>query len=139
MRRALTLIELVLTISLAGLLGIPTGGLVTEHLRVAMTSRDSTMALQLARQELERLDGLQRAAGQEFFVDLPLGTTTTLNYRGSPYTLTRAITCAAGNCTSTALANQGLKRIEVVVTRPGSPAQLAKLISYRTKHVWFGG
>jgi len=128
----LTLVELVLTVGLAGILGIPTGLLLSEHLRAAVTSRDSTVAMGLARAETEQLDSLNN------FFALPLGTVTIANYQGYPYNLTRTITCQAGNCTSGSSNSQGVKRIVVTVTKAGSTAPLARMTTYRTKHVLFG-
>lgn len=128
----LTLIELVITISLAALLGIPTGLLVGEHLRVGIRSRDSMVATQLARRELEYLDSLN-----DFF-HAEMNSGVFVNYQGVPYTLTRTVTCI-NNCTAAAAANrQGYKRIVVTVTKPGSSDPLARLITYRTKYVLFG-
>ena len=119
---------------LAGLLGIPTGLLVSEHLRAALTSRDATVALQLARAEMERLDSLN-----SFFAStLAIGTTVIPTYQGFPYTMTRTITCQTGNCASTNPNVQGVKRLLITMTRSGSASPLARLISYRTKHVLFG-
>lgn len=133
--RGLTLIELVLTIALAGILAVPTGLLLTEHLREAMSSRDSTFALQLARAEVERLESFNN-----FFKspELNIGSTLMPNYQGYPYDVTRAVTCQVGNCVSAALNSQGVKRIDIVVTQAGSLQPQARLISYRTKHVSFG-
>ena len=138
MRRGLTLVELVLTIALAGILGIPTGLLLGEHLFVALTSRDSTVATQLARYEMERLDSLNNFFDPNLNVVPPV---TISNYQGFPYDLTRTVTCLtspATTCTSGALNNQGVKRIQVTVTKTGSAQPLSRLISYRTKHVFFG-
>ena len=135
MRRGLTLVELVVTIALAGIIGIPTGLLVSEQLRLAIGSQDSNVAMQLGRTEMERLDSLN-----DFFAqpDLDVGTTTLLDYQGYPYTLTRVVSCQAGDCIDSGIQVQGIKRIEIRVTRSGSTEPLARLISYRTKHVQFG-
>jgi len=134
-QRGLTLVELILTISLATILAIPTALLLGAHLQEAMSSHDSTMALQLGRFELERLDSLNN-----FFAspDLTIGSTVLTNFQGYPYDVTRAVTCQVGDCTSTASSSQGVKRITITVTPTGSAVPLAKLITYRTKCVCFG-
>lgn len=134
MKRGLTLIELVLTIGLMGVLGIAMGLLLGEQLQATVMAHDSTLAMQLARAELERLDALNNF----FAPELAVGTTTTPNYAGSPYTLTRAVSCLAGNCRSQRLASQGLKQIRVSVSPAGSKAILAALVTYRAKDVSFG-
>ena len=49
MTRGLTMVELVVTIALAAILGIPTGRLLVEHVRLGMQTQDSMRATQLAR------------------------------------------------------------------------------------------
>ena len=134
MKHGVTLVELVLTIGLAGILGIPTGLLLGEHLNVSLRTRDSNLATQLARYEMERLDSLNNF----FASDLAVGTTVLPTYQGYPYTLTRTVSCQVGNCTSTSTTSQGVKRIQIAVTKPGSTEPLANLISYRAKCVCFG-
>ena len=140
MTRGLTMVELALTIGLLGIIGIPTGLLLGEHLRAALTSQDSTMAMQLARYEMESLDSFNN-----FFtspaINCPGGgsrTTIIPFYQGYPYDLTRQVSCLLGDCCSTATDQQGVKRIQVTVTKSGSGDSLARLISYRTKCVCFG-
>jgi hypothetical protein len=87
--------------------------------------------MQLARYEMEQLDSLN-----DFFAlvsALPIP-----NYQGYSYTLTRTVSCQTGDCTSTGIGNQGVKRIEITVTKSDSTDPLARLISYRTKCVCFG-
>ena len=126
-----TLIELVVTISLAAILAIPVGLLLSEHLTGALRARDATVATHLARYEMELLD-----SQNDFFTLASVAPQP--NYQGYPYTLTRAVTCLLGDCTSTATTSQGVKRIEVTVTKTGSSDPLATLVTYRTKHVSFG-
>lgn len=131
MSRGLTLVELVITISLAGILGVPVGMLLSEQLNGALKARDYTVGMNLARQEMERLDSLN-----DFFV---LASQSASAVPGFPaYTRTVTVTCSFGNCTSTGVGSQGGKRVEVVVTKTGSSDPLARLVTYRTKHVQFG-
>ena len=134
MSRGMTLMELVIAVALAGIIGVPLGLLLSEHLRAAYETRQSSIAVQLARAELERLDSLN-----DFFApDLALGTTVLPAYQGYAYDLQREVTCQAGNCTKTAANSQGIKRIRVTVTPAGSAARAISLTSDRTKHVAFG-
>jgi hypothetical protein len=133
-RNGLTLVELVITISLAAIIGIPIGILLGEHLNGALRARDYTVGMNLARREMERLDGLNNF----FATDLALTTTDIPNYNGYPYTLRRTVDCILGNCTSTNFGNQGVKRIRIFVFKGSLTDPVASLISYRTKHVTFG-
>ena len=131
MRRGLTLVELVLTIALAGILGIPTGLLLVEHVRLGMQAQDSMRATQLARYEMEWLD-----AANDFFALGSLGPV--VNYQSSPYTMTRTVVCLEGDCVSALTSTFGVRQITVTITKPDTGAVLAQMITYRTKHVAFG-
>ena len=138
MRRGLTLVELVITISLAAIISIPVGILVSEHLTGALRARDALVAMNLARYEMEWLDSLNDFCASP---DLSVGTTPLVDYQGYPYTLTRTVTCFLGTCSdcpSPPTTSQGVKRISIAVTKTGESQVLATLSTYRTKHVLFG-
>ncbi len=131
MTRGLTLIELVITISLAAILGIPVGILLSEHLTGALRARDDVVAMSLARAEMERLDSLD-----DFFAVASQAPVAVPGF--DAYTLTVTVRCQFGNCTNTSTGSQGVKQITILVTKTGSADRLATLVSYRTKHVFFG-
>ena len=154
-RDGLTLVELVITISLAAIIGVPTGILLSEHLTGALRARDYTVAMNLARYEMERLDSLVDGANPNtaFFctTNLALGTsgpTPITNYE--QYSLTRVVSCqtpssscvcsCSGACGTAAPNNarNDVKRIEVRVTKSGAGEVQATLVTYRTKYVLFG-
>jgi len=145
-RRGLTLVELVLTILLVGLLGVPIGILLAEHLRGGLKTRDSSVAMSLARRELELLDSFNNFCHPALDITSSSGVTFDPYLPGYAYALTRIVSCHVGDCTSSAPficpppsnANNGIKRIELRVTRSGSSDVLATLVSYRAKHVLFG-
>ena len=144
---ALTLVELIITISLTAILAIPIGILLSEHLGGALRARDASVAMSLARREMERLDSLNNfCVSPDFDLTPPSGVPAP-----SPdpaYAVTRIVTCQAqasggSACTSACVAIPGntdnaIKRIEIVVTKSGSTDRLASLVSYRTKYVLFG-
>jgi len=131
MTRGLTLVELVITIALAAILGVPVGFILSEHLRGALRARDYAVAMSLDRQEMERLDSLNN-----FF---SVSTQAAAPVAGfSAYTRAVTVTCLLGDCTNTNTNSQGVKKITVVVTKTGPGDVLATLVSYRTKHVAFG-
>ncbi len=139
--QGLTLVELVITISLAAIIGIPTGILLSQHLKGALRARDAVVAMNLARYEMERLDSLNDFCHVDLTVNSPAGLPIN-SYQGYPYTLTRIVWCQTGNCASNcgspSNTNNGVKRIEIRVTKSGSTDVLASLVSYRTEFVLFG-
>ena len=152
-RAGFTLMELILVISLAMVIGIPVGKLLAEHLTGAIRARDYTVGMNLARWEMERLDSLDSATGLDNangFCHLNLNLTSLTpspinNYwPGYPYALTRIVQCQVGDCTSNNCAswnsngNNGIKRIELWVTKMGSGEPVATLVTYRTKYVRYG-
>lgn len=147
LRAGLTLVELVITISLAAIIGIPTGILLSEHLTGALRARDYTVAMSLARREMERLDSLNNFCHTDLDVTAPSPPPLVGYWPGYPYDLTRIVQCQAGDCTSQspgtchsppANARNGIKRIELRVTKSGSTEVQARLVTYRTKYVLFG-
>ena len=133
MSRGITLVELVVTIALSAILAVPLGRLLSQYFNGALEARDATTAMGLARGEMERLDGLNNF----FDAGLNVGTRPATVTGFSGYALTIVVTCAFGDCTVSAA--QGVKRVEVTVTRPAVPAApLARLVTYRTKNVFFG-
>lgn len=140
-RRGLTLVELVITIALAAIIGIPAGVILSEHLRGALRARDYTVAMNLARYEMEQLDSFNDFFHADLALPTDPATTTFVNYQGYPYTLQRTVTCLLGDCTDTdpTTGTQGVKQITIVVTKTTAGDLLATLVTYRTKHVSFGG
>jgi prepilin-type N-terminal cleavage/methylation domain-containing protein len=143
MMRGLTLIELVVTISLAGIIGIPVGILLSEHISGSLRARDYTVAMSLARREMETLDSFNNFCHASLNI-IPGGTLFD-PYQGTSYALRRTVVCQAGgsNCTSAcdptpATTDNAVKRIMIVVTKSGLTEPLASVVTYRTKYVRFG-
>ena len=131
MTRGMTLVELVLTIALAAIVGVPTGILGSEQLRGVLTARDQVVAMGLARAELERLESLN-----DFFAITTQAPAAVPGF--AAYTRAVTVTCEAGNCTNTNFDSQGIKQIDVTVTKTGIAGSLASLTTYRAKHVSYG-
>jgi len=126
------LVELIITISLSAILGVPVGILLSEHLNAALRARDAAVAMSLARTEMERLDSLN-----DFFA---IASQAAAPVAGFPaYTQSVTMTCFLGDCTNTGTGSQGVKQINIVVTKTGATNPLATIVTYRTKHVFFGG
>ena len=148
----LTLVELILTIALAGILGAPLGIMLGEHLNGSLRATDRAVAMSLARWELERLDSLESTTSPgrdnlngfchpDLTVNVPAGVLAT-----SPnpaYTITRIVACQANDCASNCAssptnARNGVKRIEIQIRRAGTANVIASLVTYRMKYVLFG-
>ena len=143
----LTLVELVITISLAGIIGVPVGIILSRQLDSALRARDYAVAMSLARAAMEQVDSAS---------DLPafcnLNSTVPAPVSGYPaYTVERVVACqttgstcncgcsgACGTVAGAASARNDIKRIEIRLTKSGSGERLATLVTYRTKYVLFG-
>ena len=139
----LTLIELIITIVLATIIGLPVGFFVSEYIKGALNARDTTVAMNLARDEIERLESFNDFCHAELNLTGPLGSTVARpDYPA--YVVTRIVSCQTGNCSSNcslaapANTDNGMKRIEIRVAKVGSSSTLASLMTYRTKFVLFG-
>lgn len=149
-RDALTLVELVITIALTTILAVPVGVILSEHLTGALRARDYTVAMSLARYEMERLDSLNNFCHVDLtLVSSPGTLLATTPFSSYPaYEVRRIVNCqtsasncncsCSGGCGNASNANNDIKRIEVRVTKSGSTGALASLITYRTKFVLFG-
>lgn len=124
-RGGFTLIELIMTIVVLGIVAVPFSLLLYEHVEAVFLSQDDIMALHLARYDIERMN---KTAFDS------IATATNSNYLGYPYTVTRTVTYAYGNSGST----EALKKIVVAVTKSGQSAVLASLTTYVVKNVQFG-
>ncbi len=124
-KRAFTLIELVMTITLMGIVLIPLGLMSLEFTRAIVYSRDVGSAEALAKLEMAKINNLSYAdptlaAGYD---------NTTVNYEGYPYDLRRSVTAGP-------VAN--LKQVRVRVYPAGNTAQpLLNLLTY-VANVTFG-
>jgi hypothetical protein len=133
-----------LTIVLAAILGIPAGILFSEHLRGALQARDYTVAMNLARHEMEQLDSFDDFFHPDLALPADPAITNIVDYQGYPYMLRRTVDCFLGNCTNTGTGSQGVKRITITVYKsdvanPPPNTLVATIVTYRTKHVFFGG
>lgn len=129
MTRGLTLVELIMTISLAAIIGIPSGILLSTHLNAALEARDYTVAMSLARAEMERLDSLNDFSSIASQAPAPVP--------GFPsYEREIIVTCLySNNCNAGSF---NVKRVDVTVRKTGSSSPLAMLMTYRTQNVLFG-
>lgn len=119
-----TLIELVMTMVVIGIVSVPLSYLITSHLEGVFLLEDDTMAQNLARFELEKVNNMA-------YANINAGTVTVSNYQGYAYDVTRTVSFVPGSAES-------LKKIQVDVQESGSAKVNATLTMYLAKGVDHG-
>ena len=125
-KTAFTLIELIMTVVLVTIVVIPSSIFIVESIRGAFRSGDTTVAVNLARMEIERSNNL-------IYTDEDIadeGITPIPDYAGYNYDLSREVTFIDGD--------PDLKEINVKVYpagKLGNPEDLlATVITHRTSY-----
>jgi len=125
----ITLIELIMTMVVIGVVVIPSAVFLAESIRGVFRAEDTVAATNIARMEMERLYNLSYDS-----VALAVGTDTTLNYQNTLYDL-RCIK------TQTTTNGESIKQVIIEVYPAGLAGNanylLTKLISYRTENVLY--
>jgi len=119
---AFTLIELVMTIVVVGIISVPVSLLIGSHLDSALASVDYTKASNLARLEMEKVNNMAYA------------NLNSLNSTYGDYDIIRTVVYAQGGAATA----ESLKEISVEVMRTGSLDTLVQLKTYRCKNVSYG-
>lgn len=114
-----------MTIVVVGIVSIPLSLLVCEYIRSVFNSADNTLARELARFEMEKVNNTSYAG---------ISSANTSNYEGYTFDIVRTVTYAQGNAGSA----ESLKKIVVDAKKSGSAAILASLITYIAKNVGYG-
>jgi len=120
--RAFTLIELIMTIVVVGIVAIPISITLSKHVQSVFQSQDLTTAENLARFDLEQMNNTVYAS---------IVSVTIPNYQGYSYDLIRTVSFVNG----TAVSAESTKKITVQVVKSGSAQVLAKLVTYISKNV----
>ncbi len=120
-----TLIELIMTIVIIGVIAIPLSLTIFAQVESAFYSQDLTIALNLGRLEMEGV----YASPYTNIVSATFG-----NYQGYGYDVARVVTYAQGDGSSA----ESLKKIEVTVSRAGSTDVLVSFSTYIAKNVSYG-
>jgi prepilin-type N-terminal cleavage/methylation domain-containing protein len=123
--KGFTLIELIMTIVVVGLIAVPLSLSLTAQVQGMVKSGAYTAALNLARFEMERVNNLAYAG---------ITSASFPNYQGYPYDVNRSVTYAQGNDSSL----ESLKQVTVNVTPAGSSTVLVSLTVYIAKNVSYG-
>jgi prepilin-type N-terminal cleavage/methylation domain-containing protein len=117
-----TLIELIMTIVVVGIVAIPISITLSKHVQSVFISQDITMATNLARADLEQMNNTAYAS---------IVSATLNNYQGYNYNLTRTVAFVNG----TALTAESTVKVTDQVTASGSATVLAKLVTYISKNI----
>jgi len=120
-----SLIELIITIVVLGLVFVPLGITVARYVDGAFYSDDLGTAKELARMEMEKVNNTAYAS---------ILTSSSSNYEGYPFDMTRTVTYAQGDAGTT----ESLKKIVVDIKKSGSSTVLVSLVTYIAKNVSCG-
>lgn len=122
-KRAFTLIELIMTIVVVGVVALPIANTLFEHIQSVFISHDYTVALNLARLDMETVINTAYA---------DIAGASLSNYQGySGYNLSRSVDEETSGA-------QGYKIISISITKSGSADALATLKTYITKNITWG-
>jgi prepilin-type N-terminal cleavage/methylation domain-containing protein len=120
-----TLIELIMTIVVVGLIAVPLSISLTEQVQGVVQSSASTSALNLARFEMEVVNNLAYTN---------IASASFANYQGYPYDIDRTVAYVQGSAASA----ESLKSITVSVKKAGSATVLVSLVTYIAKNLSYG-
>jgi len=126
--KGLTLIELIMTIVLIGVLMLPLGLMCNEYIRGVVYAGDLTVGESLAMTEMAKINNLS-------YSDATLADeydNTTSNYEGSGLDLNRQVDIVAGT-------SNNLKKVVVTVYKRDTTTEAVKLVSYVTDVAYGSG
>ncbi len=125
-RKGFTLIELIMTLVVVGIISLPLAILLVRHVQSTFQSNDYAMATGLGQFEMERIKKTP-------YVNIALGTTTLNNYQGYNYTVDRIVALVPGGN-----AQESLKQVTITVKRSGSLTILVSFTTYIAQNVLYG-
>ena len=121
-----------MTIIVTSIIAVPLSLLITQHMESLFESQDHTMAFNLARFEMERVNNMSYPNIK--YDNIAIGSTSFANYQGYDYDVTRIVAYVQGSNATT----ERLKQITVQVTKHGSAAILVSLVTYVARNVAYG-
>ncbi|MDD5252697.1 MAG: prepilin-type N-terminal cleavage/methylation domain-containing protein [Candidatus Omnitrophota bacterium] len=125
-KKSFTLIELIMTIVVVGIVVLPISVILAKHVQSVFVSQDYTSALNLARFKMEEVLSTPYAS-------IAIGTTSS-SYPGYAYNVITTVSETKPKPHS----NEGLKLVIVSVVKPGSATALITLRTYIAKNVTVG-
>jgi len=123
-KSAFTLIELIMTIVVVGIIALPISITLARQIQSVFISQDYTVALDLARFEMEKVINTAYAS-------IVVGTTNSANYQGYAYDLTTIVS-------ETVSGSEAYKTISISAKKAGSATVLVTLKTYLVKNVTWG-
>ena len=121
-RKSFTLIELIMTIVIVGIVAIPISLTLARNITSSSQSSDMSMAIMLGRLEMETAGNISYAA---------LSSASFPNYKGYNFDVTRVVSFTHGAAASA----ESTKQVLVQVKKAGSAVVLAEFNTYITKNV----
>ena len=126
-RQGFTLIELIMTIVVVSICAIPLSLLVSQHITSVFQSEDYTMAINLGRFEMEKVNNMS-------YANIVSGSFS--NYQGYSYDITRTVSYAPGG--GSGATAESLKKVQVDVKKAGSAIVIVSFVTYIAKNVLYG-
>jgi len=114
-----------MTIVVVGVAALPLSLLISQHIETAFHSEDSTIAFNLARFEMERVNNMAYTN---------IVNASFSNYQGYNYDIVRTISYVNGSSSSA----ESLKKISITVNKTGDNTVLASLVTYIARNVNYG-
>ena len=127
-KRGFTLVELIMTVVVVSIVAVPLSLLISQHLESVLQSQDYTLAVTLARLDMEKVNNLS----YDNVDSVPFTP-----YPGYNYDIGRDVVCLQGNYVD-GVSGESLKKITVEVRRTGSSQVLVSLVTYLAKNVAYG-
>ncbi len=145
--KGFTLVELVMTMIVVGIISIPLSLMAAKHMDSVFQSEDYHMAVTLARLEMEKVNRLlyEKPFSSYTGDTLDLGSTGAtsvknfLNYQGYNYDITRTVSfmaCSGPPCGENDA--ESYKRVMVDVKKAGSATVIYSVVTYVVEKVNYG-
>jgi prepilin-type N-terminal cleavage/methylation domain-containing protein len=119
---AFTLIELIMTIIVIGIIAIPLSLLVSQHIESIFQSEDLTIGANLVRFEMEVVNNMNYTN---------IVNATFNQYQGYNYNVTRSVSYAHGSGVS----SESTKKVTVEVSKIGQTNVIVGLVTYITRNI----
>ena len=124
--RGFTFIEVIMTIVIVGIISIPLSAFIFQQIDSTIQSHDYTIALNLARLEIEKVNNIN--------VYDNINSVSYTPYPGYNYDVIRTVSFVAGGAGSA----ESLKKIDVTVRPAGLANDLVTLTTYIVRNVDYG-